>query len=137
MNIADKEKRKRESIWGQSSAISEEDAGCRRDGHRLNEGTTTPPHETPALIGSSAPDAEPRKIVDPVDDQRHLIETLISLGVEQGVALKKVIEVYSPPRVTKAARQRADLNIEGPIALDLSTSHPGRRKLGFQHQGSS
>ena len=82
MNIADKEKREREFIWGQSSATTEEDAGCRRDGHRLTyEGTTTAPHETPALIGS-APDAEPRTLLDPVDDQRHLIETLTSLGVE-------------------------------------------------------
>ena len=70
MNIADKEKREQSFIWGQSSSISEEDAGCRRDGYRLNEGTTIPPHETPALIGSIAPDAEPRTFVGPVDDQK-------------------------------------------------------------------
>ena len=77
---------------------------------------------TPALTGSSAPecdeDAEPRTLLDPVDDQRNLIETLISLGVEHGVAARKVVEVYSPPRVTKAARQRPDLNIEGLRTFD-------------------
>ena len=50
---------------------------------------------TPALTGISAPyseeDAEPRGVFDPVDDQRHLVDTLISLGVEQGVTVKKVI----------------------------------------------
>ena len=45
--------------------------------------------------------------------------------------MKKVIEVYSPPRVTKAARQRPDLNIEGLRALDLSTKHPGGGNWDF------
>ena len=119
VNTVDEEKKKSEHKWWQSGTISKEEAGCGRDGHRLaSEGTTTPPQDCDE-------DAEPRTLVDPIGGQRHLIDTVISLGVEQGVAVKKAIEVYSPTRGTKAARQRPGLNIEGLRALDLSTNHPG------------
>ncbi len=48
----------------------------------------------------------PRKLLDEVDEQRSLIETLLSLGVDQGAAIKKVSEIYSPPRVTLEAQRR-------------------------------
>ena len=85
------------------------------------EGAATPPHETQ----DDDDEVAPRELLDTVKDHRSLLETLISLGVDQGEALKKVSEVYSPPRVTKAALRRPDLNIKGLRAFDLSTSHPG------------
>ena len=42
-----------------------------------------------------------------------LLKTLMSLGVEQSIASVKVSELYSPPRVTEAARTRPDLGIKG------------------------
>ena len=69
-------------------------------------------------------EAEPRRLLDPVDDKRNLIETLISPGVDQDEAVKKVPEVYSPPRVTMAALCRPDLNIKGPRAVELTINHP-------------
>ena len=113
---------------GQSSAISKEDAGCRNDGHRLtSEGATTPPHEKQ----EDDNEAPPRSLLDTVNDHRSLLETLISLGADQCEALKNVSEVYSPPRVTKTAARRPDLNAKGLRAFDLSTSHPGGGNWDF------
>ena len=69
-------------------------------------------------------ECDPRNLLDPVDEHRSLIETLISLGVDQGAATKKVSELYSPPRVTLEAQRRPALGISGLKAFDLSTPHP-------------
>ena len=66
----------------------------------------------------------PTNLLDPVDEQRSLIETLLSLGVDQSAAAKKVSELYSPPRVTLEAQRRPALGISGMRAFDLSTAHP-------------
>ena len=42
---------------------------------------------------SEEEECDPRNLLDPVDEHRSLIETLISLGVEQGAATKKVSEL--------------------------------------------
>ena len=52
------------------------------------------------------------------------METLISMGVEQGAANKKVSEIYSPPRITLEAQRRPALGNSGLKAFDLSTPHP-------------
>ncbi len=52
------------------------------------------------------------------------METLISMGVEQGAANKNVSEIYSPPRITLEAQRRPALGISGLKAFDLSTPHP-------------
>ena len=39
----------------------------------------------------------------------------------------KVIEVYSPPRVTAKARRRFDLNVEGGMSFDLKADENGER----------
>ena len=39
----------------------------------------------------------------------------------------KTIEIYSPPRVTVAARRRIDLNVEGGMSFDLKADEKGRR----------
>jgi hypothetical protein len=72
-----------------------------------------------------------RFLLDPVDEQRNLIETLIILGADQGVAAQKVSEIYSPPRITQMAKMRPSLNIEGLRAFDLSTAHPGGGSWDF------
>ena len=69
-------------------------------------------------------ECESRNLLDPVDEQRSLVETLMSLGVDQGAATKKVSELYSPPRVTREAQRRPALGISGIRAFDLSTTHP-------------
>ncbi len=66
----------------------------------------------------------PRKLLDTVDEQRSLIETLLSLRVDQGAAMKKVSEIYSPPKITVEAQRRPALGISGLKAFDLSTPHP-------------
>ena len=66
-----------------------------------------------------------RDLPDPVDEQRNVLETLLSLGVDQGEAMQKVIELYSPPRVVDTAQRRPSLNVKGLRAFDLSTPHPG------------
>ena len=66
----------------------------------------------------------PRKLLDTVDEQRSLIETLLSLGADQGAAVKKVSEIYRPPRVALEAQRRPALGISGLKAFDLSTAHP-------------
>jgi hypothetical protein len=40
---------------------------------------------------SEEEECAPRKLLDTVDEQRSLIETLLSLGVDQGAAMKKGI----------------------------------------------
>ncbi len=47
----------------------------------------------------------PRILLDPVDEQRSLMESLMSLGVDQDAAAKNMSERYSPPRVTLEARR--------------------------------
>ena len=69
----------------------------------------------------------PRTLLDPVDDQRHLIGTLISLGMENSMVVKKVVEVYSPPRVTKAARQKARPQHRRVDSIRSVDKSPGRR----------
>ena len=64
-------------------------------------------------------------LLDPVDEQRNLIETLISLGVDQGAAVQMVSEINSLPRITKMAPRRPSLNVEGVRASDLCRAHPG------------
>ena len=66
----------------------------------------------------------PRKLLDTVDEQRSLIETPQSLGVDQVAAVKKVSEIYSPPRVTLEAQRRPALGVSGIKEFDLSTPHP-------------
>ena len=46
-----------------------------------------------------------RKLLDPVDEQRNVLETLLSLGVDQGEAMQKVTELHSPPRVVDTAQR--------------------------------
>ena len=60
---------------------------------------------------SEEEECESRNLLDPVDEHRSLIETLMNLGVDQGAATKKVSELYSPPRVTREARRRPALGI--------------------------
>jgi hypothetical protein len=69
-------------------------------------------------------ECESRNLLDPVDEHRSLVETFMSLGVDQGAATKKVSELYSPPRVTREAQRRPALGISGLRAFDLSTTHP-------------
>ena len=73
---------------------------------------------------SEEEECDPRNLLDPVDEHRSLMETLMSLGVDQGTATKKVSELYSPPRVTREAQRRPALGISGLRAFDLSTAHP-------------
>ena len=47
------------------------------------------------------------------------------------MAAQKVSEIYSPPRITKMAKMRPSLNIEGLRAFDLSTAHPGGGSWDF------
>ena len=72
----------------------------------------------------SEDECAPRKLLDTVDEQRSLIETLLSLGADHGAAIKKVSEIYSPPRITLEAQRRPALGISGLKAFDLSTAHP-------------
>ena len=78
-----------------------------------------------------------RFLLDPGDEQRNLVETLISLGADQGAAAQKVSDIYSPPRIIKMARMRPSLNIEGVRAFDLSTAHLGGGSWDFNKKGAS
>ena len=78
-----------------------------------------------------------RFLLDPVDEQRNLVKTLISLGADQGSAAQKVSEIYRPPRITKMAKIWPSLNIEGVRAFDLSTAHPGGGSWDFNKKGAS
>ena len=73
---------------------------------------------------TSEKEIEERYLLDEVSEERALLEILISLGVEQSIASVKVSELYSPPRVTEAARTRPDLGIKGLKAFDLTTPRP-------------
>ncbi len=73
---------------------------------------------------SEEEEGDSRNLLGPVNEQRSLMETLISMGVEQGAANKKVSEIYSPPRVTLEAQRRPALGISGLKAFVLSTPHP-------------
>ena len=55
----------------------------------------------------------------------------MSLGVEQSIAAVKVSELYSPPRVTEAARTRPDLGVKGLKAFDLTTPRPNGGHFDF------
>ena len=55
----------------------------------------------------------------------------MSSGVEQSIAAVKVSELYSPPRVTEAARTRPDLGIKGLKAVDLTTPRPNGGSWDF------
>ena len=46
-------------------------------------------------------EVEERHLLDEVSDQRALLETLLSLGVDQDVAAIKVSELYSPSRIPR------------------------------------
>ena len=54
---------------------------------------------------SEEEECAPIKLLDTVDEQRSLTETLLSLGVDQGAAMKTLSEIYSPPRVTLEAQR--------------------------------
>ena len=45
--------------------------------------------------------------------------------------MKKVFDLDRPPRVTKAATRRPDLNVKGLRAFDLSTNQPGDGSRDF------
>ena len=76
-------------------------------------------------------ETEDRQLLDPVDEERGMIETLLSMGVDGDEAMAKVSEIYSPPRVTDMANRRPGLNIKGLGAFDLSTPRPGGGNWDF------
>ena len=76
-------------------------------------------------ISTAEEELEETHLLGEVSDQRALLEILLSLGVDQDVAAIKVSELYSPPRITKAAHVRPDLGTKGLKAFDLSSPHPG------------
>ena len=76
-------------------------------------------------------ECDSRNLLDPVDEHRSLIETLMNLGVDQGAATKKVSELYSPLRVTRESQRRPALGISGLRAFDLSFTHPERGSWKF------
>ena len=89
-----------------------------------NRGSETTATIMRTSIPNDEEEIEERRLLDPVDETRSLMETLMSLGVAQDKAALKVSEIYSPPRVTATARLRPDLNITGLRAFDLNTPHP-------------
>ena len=54
-------------------------------------------------------------------------KVLLVCGGDKAMVRAKVIEIYSPPRVTAQARRRMDLNVEGGMSFDLKADENGRR----------
>ena len=101
---------------------------CRMDTSQQGEPSGTPKNNgrsetTSTIMRTSIPndeeEIEERRLLDPVDEPRSLMETLMSLGVAQDVAALKVSEIYSPLRVTATARFRLEYAPSGwgPVGL--------------------